>query len=532
MSDLQWTPGKGSTPQPIGCDRNELILALTKASQPWEKLDIIDATLKKCGLDPFFEVLDIPNSGILGEDIPESARRGHENSLIRALAIQAFGRIPNLVKKSDIAALNNDVSQNLLAVLKEEARHGETTLIRWSATIAIRSIWYDEEWQKQGKYYSVNAGIDAPRLEQRIIEDQVKPLSSNRPIQRYNYTGSVFSTEYQDYLDFWAYGPTWELFKLPSYSEDYQFLVQQVLNLLSGRGVKYGLKAENNYIVIEKSLKLAERIFDQFNFSQILTEISKFLQHSQKPVRDVAVEMLTPYKQKLDNKSFSILEALSFNFILQKPELKHLTILELEREILSSKEYKEKIKAIFSTALSACDANATDVRNLFSSQLNAYQNSLNQQINSFENQVNSVVNYQELIRQNRRLISTAISNIKTVNSSIVYNNLLTSSSAKLIEISEPSTYDECLLLDKELIEFKDLIKREVGKVTSNLDKQRSELTSSANNLEKTGINSLYITVISFIIAVLAELVTYIVLFIIMAYLVLMGLAGASGGGGS
>ncbi len=372
MDNLQRTSQWDSTPQPIRCDRDELILALTIASEPWKKLDIIDATLRKCGLDPFFEVLDIPNHGILGKDISESDRRGHENYLIRALVIQAFGKIPDLVKKSAIAALSNDVSQNLLTVLKHEAIHGETPLIRLSALSVIRSIWYDEEWKKQGKNYSIPVGINAPRLYQKMIEEQVEPLNSNnRPILRVNYTGSVFSTQYQDYLDFWMYGPIWELFSLPlrseNYklrSEDYKSLVQDVLKPLFLRGVKNGLNSENNYIVIEESLQLLPIIVaDQINLSPIFTEISNFLQYSEEKFRNRLIHILTPYKQKLDDKSLSILEALLFNFSLEELELNSLSILEIKCEIVNINKYRKEINGIFSSALSACNTHEYEVTN-------------------------------------------------------------------------------------------------------------------------------------------------------------------------
>jgi hypothetical protein len=106
MSDL--IPISSNLPNPTIHNRAELLVSLAKASQAWEKINLIEQTVKKCGLDPFIEMLDIPHQGILGEDVSHNERHAYPDSLVKALALQGLGKSPNLEGKSQIAALREE----------------------------------------------------------------------------------------------------------------------------------------------------------------------------------------------------------------------------------------------------------------------------------------------------------------------------------------------------------------------------------------------------------------------------------------
>ncbi len=144
MTSNQWKPDRTSIPKSMECSGTALIFTLSKYIQPWQRINTVEEILKQCGLEPFAEVLGVPKSGILRGNIQVSVRKPHPNLLFRALAIQAFGKVPDGLISSERAARVRDFSKNLLAALEVEARGGATPLIRWSVAVSIKSIWLDE----------------------------------------------------------------------------------------------------------------------------------------------------------------------------------------------------------------------------------------------------------------------------------------------------------------------------------------------------------------------------------------------------
>ena len=152
---------RSSIPESIGCSGTALIFILTKYTQPWQRINLLEKILQQCGSEPFAEVVGVAKSGIFRENIPESVRKPHPNLLFRALGIQALGKVRDELISSEREARASDFSKNLLVALEQEARGGATPLIRWSAAVSIKSIWLDEAGQRQGKESAVNVTINA-----------------------------------------------------------------------------------------------------------------------------------------------------------------------------------------------------------------------------------------------------------------------------------------------------------------------------------------------------------------------------------
>lgn len=144
MTSNLWKVDRTSILESMECSGTALIFTLTKYTQSWQRINTVEEIMRQCGIEPFAEVLGVPNSGILRGNIPESVRKAHPNLLFRALAIQAFGKVRDGLISSERAARASDFSKNLLAALEVEARGGATPLIRWSAAVSIKSIWLDE----------------------------------------------------------------------------------------------------------------------------------------------------------------------------------------------------------------------------------------------------------------------------------------------------------------------------------------------------------------------------------------------------
>jgi hypothetical protein len=480
MSDL--IPISSNLPSPTIHNRGELLVSLAKASQAWEKINLIEQTVKKCRLDPFIEMLDIPHQGILGEDVSHNERQAYPDSLVKALALQGFGKIPNLEGKSQIAALREEdaISHNLLTVLKQEAKNGETLLVRWSAAMAIKSIWYDAEYEKQGKYYHLNVGFDPEKVERSILENQVNRLLSRQNIRRYDYTGQRLSIEYEEYLDFWVYGPTWELFNLDCDSEEYQFLVNQIFEKLQGRAVWYGLSSIH-YSIVEKLLNLVETFWKQFDNLALIRFLSQFLQHPYADFRDRTIYILSKHQEHLDKKSTFILKALLYDFTelsqwiklkdrfslliaqpaipttiktksgtlkflfdpFEKKILNTITLDQIDVYISATEEDQEYIESLFSNAISSCESEATTVINLFLSEKDNHLLAVLEHRLILIDKREVISNTRSTLIKKKERLSTIWQEIKKEDIE-VYNSSKTHKSGSL-----PETYDDCVKKDFE-----------------------------------------------------------------------------------
>ena len=180
-----------------------------------------------------------------------------------ALAMQGFGKISHLETKKSLAFPGTPLSVNLLYILQQEAQSNNAR-VRWSALHAINKIWFHEEWQKREIDYGMAVSLEnVPRLEQGVIEEQLRRLDSYKDMARESNTGSGLSSDYQDWRDFWVYGAVDILVNIPKSGGNYHKLVTDVLEHLSYRGVEAGLKVEpvEKYTVLEIALEIASGLF-------------------------------------------------------------------------------------------------------------------------------------------------------------------------------------------------------------------------------------------------------------------------------
>ena len=483
MSSDGWKLEQSDIPASMECSGTALTFSLTKYTQPWQRINTVEGILQQCGVDPFAEVLDVPKSGILGKDIPESARKPHPNLLFCALAIQAFGKVRDVQLKSEMAAGISDFSKNLLAALEQSARSGSTPLIRWSAAVSIKSIWRDEGQKRQEIDGAANVKINAREIELQVAKEQIKLLASNSFRSPDSNTGNGAAKEYENSWDFWVYGPSWLLLGLEMDCGEYLFWLARVFAPIAVTGVQYGLNAENDATVIN-FLDSAKTNFNEWDFAKILAKVFEFLQHREARVKDKAAIILEPYKHQLDRKSAQIITALTYKFNIQHQPLESLTIPEIEDCKASLERCKIEIEGVYSEALSLCDDRDTEMVNFLSAKRREYQNTVGDRINNLSKLIKSIRDCQGVLDANRELLHLTVDRLQKWDYTL--GNKLAAHQKKLKSLSvEKNTSEQCINLDSELNSIRDSLQYTLYEVTSRINSKIREVELSASKNKKT-----------------------------------------------
>ncbi|MEG5081249.1 hypothetical protein QUB53_11350 [Microcoleus sp. AT8-B4] len=481
MTSNMWKLDRTNIPESMGCSGTALIFTLTKYTQPWQRINLVEKILQQCGIEPFAEVLGVPNSGIFRENIPESVRKPHPNLLFRALAIQALGKVPEGLISSERTARASNFSKNLLAALEQEARGGSTPLIRWSAAVSIKSMWLDEAGQQQGKESAVNSTINAGEIERLVVEEQIQLLASNK-FALGDSSRNDSHKEYENCLDFWVYGPSWLLPSLLMDCEEYLFWIDRVFAAIALRD-SYKLNAEND-AAVTNFLEVAEKNFNDLEFSKILATIFDFLHHPEAKVKNLAAIILAPYKDKLEQKSAQILTAILYKFQVKYKPLQSLTLPEIEEYKASLYFGKMEIDDLYCEALALCGERDVELASFLSAKQREYQNTVDEQINNLSKLVKSIVDCQSLLDANRELLYLTIERLQKWDYTLGHK--LSVHRKKLQNLSfDKSTSEQCINLDNELNSLRDSLQYTLYEVTSKINSLIRDLELSVSKNHKT-----------------------------------------------
>jgi hypothetical protein len=113
-----------------------------------------------------------------------------------ALTIQVFSKITDTEVNRQLRQ-----SDDLLAMLSEQARSGSTDLIRWAAATTIEIIGFD--FIAVSQYLTEEPQI----IIRRIVQSKVKILTDAER----NEQKITDRNDYTDFIRFWIYGPTYDL---------------------------------------------------------------------------------------------------------------------------------------------------------------------------------------------------------------------------------------------------------------------------------------------------------------------------------
>jgi len=419
----------------------------------------------------------------------------------RALALQGLG----------VAAKHYHVKEALADwdvlrdIAKEVKGKGEVSndLTRWAAASALEAIGYSQ----QSLQHLEGGGFTEP-LDRIRREIRDRKLSEINKIKRLNSRGET-TAEYERHLEFWLYGATQDLLTDKDTSRNYQDLVNDVIDQLHGRGVYLGLRSPNRIVqvaalrqarlIFKESAEIEKYIYElleefldnlnheislRINAAEIIhtaTDLNRKLKTLSKLLledtewRNLAVRLLTPDKQELarvDRDAYMILDTFAFNYSLHQPELKDLTIAQLEAHISSTNQYQNKISSIFSSAINAAESLAGKHRKSASILKKKFQNNQNEYLSNSKNlihqaryNINEMYTLKSKINSNQDLLrkivveqGSQIIDLDSINSKFL--TLIRDIYTQLDRWNnvECQTNNQYRILDSELTSVKDELK--------------------------------------------------------------------------
>ncbi|HZH38856.1 MAG TPA: hypothetical protein VEX17_02205, partial [Bacillales bacterium] len=184
----------------------------------------------------------------------------------------------------------------------------------------------------------------------------------------------------------------------------------------------------------EASLIIAavEIIYKGRDLSRKLKVLSQLLLKKTE-LRNAAVRLLTPYKQELarvDSDADTVLDALIFEYRLNKPEPKDLTISQMENYISSASQEHKEISAIFTRAIAASESLArrygrsgSVLKQFLENKQDEYLSAIESLIQVLRNQISETKPQHRKVQSNQDLINESIDKMCNLHSSWGTNNI-------------------------------------------------------------------------------------------------------------
>lgn len=435
---------------------------------------------------------------------------------MRALAIRGFGWIEHKATKADIAACQSEYSQQLLKLLSAEVlgkgKHG-ADLLRWAAADAIDGINFDAKYLHHPEYGNLHE--PTAWLAKEILERKRKEINQ---VNTLDSRGDK-TVEYQRHLQFWIYGPTVELFKENSSTQNYRYVVSDVLLELQELGIILALDIPQserpNYIAQEAALGLADGLYrryveiqqtlygylEQFLLDDLrdvklrisaahiikltsnwkpladkLNLLSRMLLW-QEELRNEGLQILGQDKQvlaKVNIDADNLIEALEYQYFLNKPNTEDLTLTQIDNHLKLAEQKRNDINYIFWRALQSADKlsnqykiSASTVKTFISGKQNLYLSDINQWVKKLEEQGKTLKTEQERIRYKQSLLDQVFAESEYLGKKFI-DALISISKQEDRNSQNYQTYRECTSLITSLLHLKNA-------VINNLEKEVSTL---------------------------------------------------------
>ncbi len=224
--------------------------------------------------------------------------------------------------------------------------------------------------------------------------------------------------------------------------------------------------------IINQQLKAVETI-DQLRCSDLdpkLTALAKVLIRPEEEVRNTAARLLKPYKE-VDPNIANLVEALLFEYSLDKPELKDLTVPQMNERLSSCREKESFIATTFANAIAKANSlartyskSASAVQKVLQSKQKAYLSDIRGWITQIEKQIGATSRYQNQIKYYQDSLKDALSEIRGIDSKL-YEELMAVPKQAALNSTEFQTYNQC----KELAFKLEKIWRIIRKKTDSLN---------------------------------------------------------------
>ncbi|WP_016950753.1 hypothetical protein [Anabaena sp. PCC 7108] len=439
----------------------DIINAFPKCQNAGEQIDLFEALATSDGppVEAFVEIL-----------------RNIKLEAVVALTSQAFGKITDVDTRERLKQ-----SDDLLAILSEQAKSGQTELIRWSAATTIVNLGFDFIAVSQ------HLTVEPKNIADRIIQSKLKRLEDKNLLS---------NNDFDEYLNFWIYGNLNELKSQTasmSYGQDskYEELITKIFSDLVVRAIKdvnHGLERaesmENSALTVDENelfeLAACQEAMKQIN-NQVINRDDLIetqvhcLQSKNRNIRNIAAHNLSEIDVSLLGK---------FNNYYQPDLLTAISLIKEEfnanndsKLYYNGKSYKN-LKFIANnliTLLSTLGRNR--VKDDCNNFLNGLRNEITKRKNMCENKYKQIQNM-------KSTLDRKIDEIEAINTS-VYTKVISKNNFQnvpYINIEENEEYNS--ILDDYLNFLRDELSRLRREVNKFYEEQLSPIERNIKNREK------------------------------------------------
>ncbi|OIP68117.1 MAG: hypothetical protein AUK43_17295 [Oscillatoriales cyanobacterium CG2_30_40_61] len=179
-------------------------------------------------------------------------------------------------------------------------------------------------------------------------------------------------------------------------------------------------------------------------------------------LRNTAVRLLNPYKQELarvESDAYTVLGALNFEYKLDKPEPKDLTIAQIENRISSANQYESKISEIFINAMALAESLArrygrsdSVLKQFLQNKQDEYLSDIVSWVSVLRTQRSDTLALQNKIKSSQSLLEQTFSKITNIDRNL-YQKIRSLPYSEAIESNDSQSYNqyEKLLVDLKLL---------------------------------------------------------------------------------
>jgi hypothetical protein len=469
--------------------------------------------------------------------------KSHNRIEVRALALRSIGKIGHRPTLKEITACQSESSKDLLKLLLSSLQGKgdiDRDLIRWAASDALENIGYSPAFLHHSDFDGL---VESQQLIIQEIVDRNIGLIDR--VVRLNSRG-VQTSDYQRFLKFWIYGPTTEIFKEKSRSNNYRAIVEDILVELQSLGVILGLGLKGSYepsgVAQDASICLAKQIYKQSNDNEkILYEHLDSYLHDNKheiSLRITAIELINStnswkptqerlhtlikcllYREELRNAvvrlfkfqresiqqantdAAMLLKALSFSYNLAQPDPMNMNLSTIDNHTSLANSYRQTIQSIFDLALSASRRISSQysysdavIVQFLTNQKNSHMIKIDAWIGKLSQQHDTTMRKYQDIEFNQQKLSKYITLAKNIYSTLNSNFINPLDNIRPILLTTNIfSYNQYMEINTEANILKDRFIEQLKICVNYLSSQTSSILKSVKLFTTTGIISLVLT---------------------------------------
>lgn len=265
--------------------------------------------------------------------------------------------------------------------------------------------------------------------------------------------------------------------------------------------------------VIEKQLMLTTSESDIFNqqikavetisqisfadFSEKIKKLVKVLLGPGEELRKATARLLKIYTRVAPNIA-NLIESLLFEYSLDKPELKNLTVPEMNERISSCREKKYFIDTLFSKAIDEANYQAriysqstSAAQEFLQNKQNAYLSDIRRWITDLEKQIAATSTQENKIKYHQSILRNALSKIRGIDFKL-HDELMALPEQAALNTREYQTYSQCQTLSYQLENLKSQFLRRINQVQPKLNQKSKDSFKDGLQQMLWGVAIIYI----------------------------------------